>query len=84
MNMGVTRIVRNGAVKIGGQTYRPQSNHMEYDGRLDGKRLLFGRYRKPGTTNEFEPFVNLCDDDESQVDGNFPWLFWYAVKKENA
>ena len=40
------RIRKGGRVKVGGKWYRPESQHMKYDGRLDGMMYVFGRYRQ--------------------------------------
>lgn len=48
--MFVTRTVKNGRVKIGGKYFAPRTNHLPYDGRLDGMRLIFVLYRYPGQT----------------------------------
>lgn len=40
----VLRTIRDGRVRINGQTYRVRDDHRPYDGRLDGLRYLFGLY----------------------------------------
>lgn len=91
MKHGAFRTVRNGEVKIAGMKYRPQQHHMVYDGRLDGKRFLFGRYFAPWLSGGYEPFVSLWGTEEAAktettelgpecVDGCFPWVFWEVVK----
>lgn len=86
MSNFVTRTVRKGTVKIGGKVFRPQTEYMIYDGRLDGLRMVFGRYNDPGIAEGWKPFVSLIGtvesvkavshDDPDVVDGSFPWLFW--------
>ena len=84
-----TRTVRAGSVTIQGVTYWPVAIHLPYDGRLDGKRMVFARYRSYGATpSGLEPFVNLwgseayrrgldaMEDQPQCVDGSFPWDFW--------
>ena len=39
----VTRTIKNGRVKINGNTYKPDEKSV-YDGRLDGTRYVFGVY----------------------------------------
>jgi hypothetical protein len=41
----VLRTVRDGQVTIDGRQFAPDENHMTYDGRLEGLRFAFGRYR---------------------------------------
>ena len=40
----VIRTIKNGSVKIFGKIFKPDAKHMEYDGRLDGMRYVFGLY----------------------------------------
>jgi hypothetical protein len=82
------RKIKDGAVRIVGVTYRPKGDHLSYDGRLDGLRMIFARYF---TGNTVEPFVSLWGTEEQRdapygglvppgpqcVDGHFPWDFWY-------
>lgn len=86
MSKFVVRTVRNGQVVIGKKIYRPRSDYKAYDGRLDGLRMIFGRYRAPWLPDGYEPFVSLwgTEADHSPwpgpacVDGIFPWDFWYS------
>lgn len=66
----VVRTIRHGRVKIGGKWFVPNEQYMEYDGRLDGMRYAFGRYRH-GKDGAFEPFVSMwgteaCYRDDEQ------------------
>lgn len=68
------RTVKNGTVRIAGVTYRPEGEHLPYDGRLDGLRLAFGRYVAAWLPGGYEPFVSLwgteaalrCRDEAEQ------------------
>lgn len=51
------RTVKDGAVVIDGTTFKPSEAHKDYDGRLDGLRMAFGRYWTP--YGQPEPFVCL-------------------------
>jgi hypothetical protein len=87
-NRWVIRAVKDGAVSIGGRTFRPSDQHMKYDGRLDGQRMAFARY---WTGYKCEPFVALwgteaafrsSDPHASEsgpecIDGILPWYWWY-------
>lgn len=70
----VVRTVRNGRVKIDGKWYAPDEHHVPYDGRLDGLRMNFGRYRRG---DGYLPFVNLhsldCDHDGGVMDLGGAW-----------
>lgn len=80
------RTVRDGQVTIAGVTYRPDSIHLPYDGRLDGLRSVFARYLGPGEV--IQPFIALWgtekqyrdgkgdDPGPEVVDGRLPWYFW--------
>ena len=80
------RTIRHGRVKVGGQSYTPSSQHLVYDGRLDGKRFAFGRYRDG--SSGYRPFLSLwgsemeyrtgtlTDDGPEVVDGYLPWHWW--------
>ena len=87
------RTVRSGRVKIGGLVFAPSEQFLAYDGRLDGQRFAFGRYRRG---RSYEPFVALWgtedaflyrgEDFEERmfeephcIDGKYSWTWWYAV-----
>ena len=91
----VLRTIRHGRVKIGRKWYRPSQHHpeskgsVEYDGRLDGLRYVFGRYRRYGDSNNpYEPFVELWGTEAAYrgeeavmegpevVSGYLPWASW--------
>lgn len=55
----VIRTVIKGRVKVDGAYYRPNERHRPYDGRLDGLRFAFGRYRKYDGSSDYENFVSL-------------------------
>ena len=87
--MFVTRTIRKGRVKIGKQWYAPSNQHMQYDGRLDGLRYIFGRYYRWGSLdNSFEPFVFLWGSQAAYkgkekwgtgpeiVNGYLVWCWW--------
>lgn len=84
--MTVDRTVRNGAVRIGGLTYRPSEQHRPYDGRLDGLRYAFGVYQgQPGFVSLHSVAGSTNSDDDNAVmegphcvDGYYPWLWWHA------
>lgn len=85
------RTIRDGSVKIANHTYRPRENHAAYDGRLDGQRWAFGRYRQRGLPDS--PYVYLWGTEEyyktrfdsrlerpeQMADGALPWLWWDRV-----
>jgi len=74
-----------GVVKIYKKWYKVSEQYLEYDGRLDGMKLLFARYP---TGAEWTPFVFLWGDHNDEwpgpacVDGFFPWCWWYEVKDD--
>ena len=85
------RKVVKGAAKIYGHTYKPCERFLPYDGRLDGKRMLFQLYALPG--GAWEPFVALwgteaaagkdpdlwtAEDKPEEVDGSLPWMTWHG------
>ena len=85
-NRQVIRTVKNGSVRIYGKDYQPDGQHMPYDGRLEGVRLVFGRYK---IAFVYEPFVSLWGTEEMKktrnlsvsdapycVNGNLPWVWW--------
>lgn len=84
--MTVYRTVRNGAVKIGGRTYRPVEHHMPYDGRLDGVRFAFGVYPyMPRSVSLHSVAGSIPSEDDNAVmegphciDGAYPWMWWDA------
>ena len=73
-----TRTIKRGKVCINGRYYRPQNRHMEYDGRLEGQRYIFGLY------GDNEAFVSLtaahpyhpAEPGPEIIKGRLPWLFW--------
>ena len=44
MSRFALRTIRNGRVRIDGREYAVSEKHEPYDGRLDGRRYLFGKY----------------------------------------
>lgn len=87
------RTVKDGAVVICGKVFRPTEYYQvrdglpcnyPYDGRLEGMRLLFGRYiGYEGNVPCHENFVYMWGDRNAdngnvsiQEDGCLPWLFW--------
>lgn len=91
----VVRTIKDGQVQIYGEIYVPSRKHMQYDGRLDGMRYVFARYRSPrNEVTIWEPFVRLWASEETAhaierqeeyengpecVDGYFPWGWWYRL-----
>ena len=79
------RTIRKGRVKITGVTYAPDEKWMIYDGRLDGLRFAFARYRnQPGLlalwgTEEAYRSDDAQNDGAELVDGKHPWCFWHEV-----
>lgn len=84
------RTVHKGRVKIMNTIYAPDEMHMAYDGRLDGLRFLFGRYRHYGLlgsprllalwgTEEAHRNNDEHIDGPECVDGTLPWYFWHEV-----
>lgn len=86
------RTVKAGAVKVGGQHYYPDPLFMIYDGRLDGQRFIFGRYRDG---DGYLPLLYLWGTEEASrsiqddakslafwntgphiVEGASPWCWW--------
>ena len=65
------RTIKDGAVKIRGLVFRPEQRHRAYDGRLDGKRYLFGLYWGPPNYDRYGPdgwlraFVSLWGSEEA-------------------
>ena len=91
------RKIKHGEVRIAGKVFRPDENRMEYDGRLDGLRYVFGRYWtytvdggivcNPyiclwGSEAEFKSSVSSNEVGPEVVDGQLPWLWWREVKEE--
>lgn len=87
----VLRTIQNGHITIHGRTYRPETRHMPYDGRLDGMRYAFGRYSTlPNTVTlwgteemyrmaETDPrFEELWANAPDVVNGGYPWMWWHA------
>lgn len=93
----VRKIRKGGRVKIAGKWYRVACNNNDpntfpYDGRLDGKFYLFGRYKKPTMFGEegyedhvfcWGPAENSGKDPEQWIDdpqvvnGYYYWPMWY-------
>ena len=69
----VIRTIRNGQVKVDGKIYKPDDVWLKYDGRFDGQRFAFGKY-KTGV-NGFEPYIAMwgtealfkCNDAEYEI-----------------
>ena len=89
----VIRTVRHGKVRVGGQEFVPYERHLAYDGRLDGLRFAFARYRDYSTPNGYLSHIYLWGTEAAfkspdpavqgwgpeLVDGGFPWASWIAV-----
>jgi len=90
----VVRTIKDGQVQIYGEIYVPSRKHQEYDGRLDGMRYAFARYRSPRErVTIWEPFIALWGTEKRYralgkeeieygpecVDGFFPWEWWYRL-----
>ena len=82
------RTVKNGRVKIGGKYFAPHDYHLAYDDRLEGMRLLFGRYVRGYTIGEGYLFDNkVCLIWSSHeypapsvvIDGKIHWQSWREV-----
>lgn len=78
----VIRTVRDGRVRIKGHDYMPDSQHLAYDGRLDGLRFAFGTYSNRddlvclwGTEAAYRD-RGAIEDGPHVVDGRLPWMFW--------
>lgn len=85
----VTRTIRQGRAKILGHWYYPDNKYLEYDGRLDGLRYIFGVYWN-GDRRE-ESFVSLWGPSDypttqqygpELVEGFFPWVWWGTQEAE--
>lgn len=88
-----TRTIRNGRAKILGRWFIPDSRYMKYDGRLDGKRFLFGLYWNSlgknfmcglwGTeelskaVNDDDKYNRLCELEPQYIDNGDVWYWWY-------
>ena len=82
------RTVKKGRVQVYGKMFKPQDNHREYDGRLDGLRFAFGRYKDYATSEGYLPMITLWGTEAAfknpdlhgwgpeLVDGTFPWQCW--------
>ena len=88
-NSCIRTIVR-GRVKVHGHYYTPKA---AYDGRLDGLRYAFCRYRQQG--DSYLPLLFLwgtqaafhdeninANEGPHIVDGYLPWCFWERVPSE--
>lgn len=80
----VYRTVRGGRVRVKGVWYRPESLFMEYDGRLEGIRMVFVRYQCGrgwlpllGMWGPRTVHLEMNDAKPDEVDGMVPWLYWY-------
>ena len=90
----VVRTIRKGAVVIDKMVFRPSETHKAYDGRLDGLRYAFGRYRdyervgwKPlaylwGTEAQFRNRETMQIEGPHVVDGTMPWEFWHGEQRD--
>lgn len=90
----VTRTVKNGSVTINGIAYYPQNRYVEYDGRLEGKRFLFGLYGDMLWQRAYvylwgtEEYSKTRTDDAYErmkrllvVDGAYNWDTWFPSKE---
>ena len=89
----VVRTIRDGSVVIDRMVFRPSETHKTYDGRLDGLRYAFGRYRdyehggwKPlaylwGTEAQFKS-TDPPVEGPHIVDGYLVWEFWNGTQDE--
>jgi hypothetical protein len=89
MQKWVTRTIKNGAVKIGGVTFRPFSleGEMPYDGRWEGRQARFARYWTEDWYQLHVWLQGFADEDpevwpgDTCVDGVFLWSDWMADKE---
>jgi hypothetical protein len=72
----VTRLIKNGRVKIYGVYYYPSDVWKKYDECLENTKQTF--YIYGGDTE----FIYMYDCPE--VDGKFNWDFWYPYKDDPA
>lgn len=80
------RTVKEGRIKLLYHTYSPSERFLKYDGRLDGRRMLFGVYqiRRENGDEILRPFINLHsedgrgpdDPDITCVEDSYPWGCW--------
>lgn len=84
----VIRTVRNGKVRIFGQTFIPESTDElpPYDGSLDGLRLVFGLYY---TAGKMDPCAYLWGSEAEyhsglllEYEGLMQWEFWIVGEVE--
>ena len=79
------RKVRQGRIKLDNRWWRPDETHKKYDGGLDGGSFVFLIYPPPtvdlvalwGTVAQLDDIH--ASDEATEVDGGFPWYFWYPV-----
>lgn len=73
----IRRVRPGGRVKVGGHWYKVDETHLTYDGRLDGRRMAFGRYRG---NDDYEPYLYMGTEDKAErpdvVDGHLNWCWW--------
>lgn len=88
------RTIRGGQVRINGVVFKPKAHNFAYDGRLDGKRYVFGLYWVgPEWHDDFislwgsEELQRCQDEEESRrlfhsdpmwVAGKAYWEWWEA------
>ncbi len=83
------RTVQEGRVKVGGVCFKVDELHLTYDGRLDGLRFAFARYKHFIHGGPYLPFISLwgpeaqwhdhkCPRGPEVVDGALPWMWWRA------
>ena len=82
------RTIRKGAVKVHGQLFCPSEQFLKYDGRLDGMRYAFARYKE--YDGKYRPLLYLWGTEKAYksqatmdwpgpdcVDGYFTWAWWH-------
>ena len=76
------RTIKAGRIKLGGGQYVPSERHMKYDGRLDGQRFAFSRYKQAG---EYQLYLHLWGTEAAFKDAALDategpqWVGGYAV-----
>lgn len=69
-NKWIMRTIKNGCVKCYGKLYRPSD---DYNGELDGKRLLFARY------DHNPDLLYLATTKFNVINGFIYWMHWDAL-----
>lgn len=91
MKLMVCRTIRNGRVKIGGKYFYVEEKYRKYNGELDNKRFIFGRYPKH---DGYENFISIWGGEEEAknpdiayekpyaINGELPWEWWREKQNE--